>query len=44
VLELLPPYNRAEAVRGLEGFSHIWVSFVLALFANHVVKPPRQAP
>ena len=28
VLELLPPYNRAEAVRGLEDFSHLWVMFV----------------
>lgn len=27
-LELLAPYNRIEAVRGLEEFSHIWVIFV----------------
>ena len=26
-LELLPPYNREEMVRGLEQFSHIWVHF-----------------
>lgn len=26
-LELLPPYNREEMVRGLEQFSHIWVQF-----------------
>lgn len=26
-LELLPPFNREEMVRGLEGFSHIWVHF-----------------
>lgn len=26
-LELLAPYNRIEAVRGLEEFSHIWVVF-----------------
>ena len=26
-LELLPPFNRAEMVRGLEQFSHIWVHF-----------------
>lgn len=27
-LELLAPYNRTEAVRGLEEFSHIWITFV----------------
>jgi tRNA (Thr-GGU) A37 N-methylase len=27
-LELLAPYNRIEAVRGLEEFSHIWITFV----------------
>ncbi|MGD2118290.1 MAG: tRNA (N6-threonylcarbamoyladenosine(37)-N6)-methyltransferase TrmO [Chromatiales bacterium] len=27
-IELLPPYNQPEAVDGLEGFSHIWVTFV----------------
>lgn len=26
-LELLPPFNRQEMVRGLEQFSHIWVHF-----------------
>lgn len=26
-LELLPPFNREEMVRGLEQFSHIWVHF-----------------
>jgi len=26
-LELLPPFNREEMVRGLESFSHIWVHF-----------------
>jgi tRNA (Thr-GGU) A37 N-methylase len=28
ILEILPPYNRAEAIRGLEEFSHIWVIFI----------------
>jgi tRNA-Thr(GGU) m(6)t(6)A37 methyltransferase TsaA len=27
-LELLQPYNREEMVRGLEGFSHIWLQFL----------------
>jgi len=27
-LRLLRPYDRAEAVRGLEGFSHLWLSFI----------------
>ena len=27
-LLLLPPYNRAEAVRGLSDFSHLWVMFI----------------
>ena len=24
-IEILPPYNQAEAFRGLDGFSHIWL-------------------
>jgi len=27
IVELLPPYNQAEAVRGLEQFSHLWLIF-----------------
>ncbi len=45
VLELLPPYNRAEAVRGLEQFSHIWVLFIfhgcLRSKWKPTVRPPR---
>ncbi len=44
-LELFPPYNRAEAVRGLEAFSHLWISFVFhhCLEGNDrlMVRPPR---
>jgi tRNA-Thr(GGU) m(6)t(6)A37 methyltransferase TsaA len=44
-LELLPPYNRAEAVRGLEGFSHIWLTFVFHAVKREqwrpTVRPPR---
>jgi tRNA-Thr(GGU) m(6)t(6)A37 methyltransferase TsaA len=34
-LELFPPFNREEMVRGLEQFSHIWVHF---LFHQSVVQ------
>ena len=27
IVELLPPYNSPEAVRGLEQFSHLWLTF-----------------
>ncbi len=44
-LELLQPYNRPEAVKGLEGFSHIWVSFIFHGVAagkwSPMVRPPR---
>jgi tRNA (adenine37-N6)-methyltransferase len=44
-LELLPPFDRPEAVRGLAGFSHIWIIFIF--HANRLgtwkptVRPPR---
>lgn len=44
-IEFLPEFNSAESVRGLEGFSHIWLLFV---FHQHLdqgwsptVRPPR---
>lgn len=44
-IELLPPYDRAEAVAGLEGFSHLWISFVfhqcLEGEPRLSVRPPR---
>lgn len=43
-LKLLPPYNRAEAVRGLEAFSHVWLTFVFHQSAESwkpTVRPPR---
>lgn len=44
-LELLPPYDQPAAVRGLEGFSHLWVIFVFhAIPAGNwrpTVRPPR---
>ncbi len=44
-LEMFAPYNRAEAFAGLEGFSHIWITFVfhhcLDQGARLSVRPPR---
>ncbi|MDQ5908245.1 MAG: tRNA ((37)-N6)-methyltransferase TrmO [Pseudomonadota bacterium] len=44
-LELLPPYHSPEAVRGLEGFSHLWLIFVFhgipAGQWQPTVRPPR---
>jgi tRNA-Thr(GGU) m(6)t(6)A37 methyltransferase TsaA len=44
-LELCPPYDRAEAFAGLEGFSHLWILFVFHLCLNQqarlTVRPPR---
>ena len=44
-IELLPPYNRPEAVEGLEGFSHLWLQFIFHLNLRSewqpMVRPPR---
>jgi tRNA-Thr(GGU) m(6)t(6)A37 methyltransferase TsaA len=44
-LELLPPYDRDEALRGLEAFSHLWIIFVLHGIEREewrpTVRPPR---
>lgn len=44
-LELLPPYNQAECLRGLEDFSHIWLIFLfhqnLGRNWHPTVRPPR---
>ncbi len=44
-IELLSPYDRAEAVAGLEAFSHLWISFVfhhcLESDKRLSVRPPR---
>ncbi len=44
-IELIPPYNHPDMLKGLEGFSHIWLTFV---FDKHhdkgyknLVSPPR---
>jgi tRNA-Thr(GGU) m(6)t(6)A37 methyltransferase TsaA len=44
-LELLPPYNVAEALRGIEEFSHLWIVFVfhesICETFQPTVRPPR---
>lgn len=44
-IELLPPYNVADCVRGLDAFSHIWVLFLFHNTAGDgwrpTVRPPR---
>lgn len=44
-IELLPPYNQAIAVKGLELVSHIWLTFIFHQHLNHKpqlqVRPPR---
>lgn len=44
-LEILPPYNRPEAFRGLEAFSHVWIVFVFHECVREewrpTVRPPR---
>lgn len=43
-LELLPPFNREEMVRGLEAFSHLWIHFLfhhsIAEGWRPTVRPP----
>ena len=45
IIELLPPYDRPEAVRGLDGYSHIWLIFVFHATQDQgwrpTVRPPR---
>lgn len=43
-IELLAPYNREEAVRELEGFSHIWVVFVFHAAKREAWKPTVRPP
>ncbi|MGD8912593.1 MAG: tRNA (N6-threonylcarbamoyladenosine(37)-N6)-methyltransferase TrmO [Candidatus Thiodiazotropha sp.] len=44
-LEILPPYNRAEAFRELADYSHLWIIFVFHASASGdwkpTVRPPR---
>lgn len=44
-LELLPPYNQPETLRGLDQFSHLWIIFLFHQTARDAwkatVRPPR---
>ena len=45
-IELLPPWDTADAFRGLEGFSHLWLTFVFhqtreADTPRALIRPPR---
>jgi len=44
-IELLPPYDHENMLKGLDGFSHIWISFVFHQHINkgfnQLVSPPR---
>ncbi|MEJ2402765.1 MAG: tRNA (N6-threonylcarbamoyladenosine(37)-N6)-methyltransferase TrmO [Candidatus Thiodiazotropha sp.] len=44
-LEILPPYNRPEAFRELEDYSHVWITFVFHAVRRDdwkpMVRPPR---
>ena len=44
-LQLIPPYDRPEALQGLEGYSHLWITFVFHQSLNTpwrpMVRPPR---
>jgi len=43
-LELFPPFNREEMVRGLEQFSHIWVHFLFHQTVEEGWKPTVRPP
>lgn len=43
-LELLPPFNREEMVRGLEQFSHIWIHFCFHQTVAEGWKPTVRPP
>jgi len=44
-IELIPPYNNPDAVRGLDDFSHIWLTFQFHQNTNQtwrpLIRPPR---
>ncbi|MDB2384831.1 tRNA (N6-threonylcarbamoyladenosine(37)-N6)-methyltransferase TrmO [Endozoicomonas sp.] len=44
-LELIPPYNQENLIRGLDGFSHIWIHFIFHQTMDEgwraTIRPPR---
>ncbi|MET0065701.1 MAG: tRNA (N6-threonylcarbamoyladenosine(37)-N6)-methyltransferase TrmO [Candidatus Thiodiazotropha sp.] len=43
-LEILPPYNRPEAFRGLEDYSHVWITFIFHAARRDAWKPMVRPP
>jgi tRNA-Thr(GGU) m(6)t(6)A37 methyltransferase TsaA len=43
-VELHPPYNQADAVAGLEAFSHIWLTFIFHQTVKQGWKPKVRPP
>jgi tRNA-Thr(GGU) m(6)t(6)A37 methyltransferase TsaA len=43
-LELLPPYNRPEALEGIESYSHLWITFVFHAVKREEWKPTVRPP
>ncbi len=43
-LEILPPFNRPEAFKELEGFSHVWLTFVFHAAIRDQWKPSVRPP
>ena len=43
-VQLYPPYNQADAVAGLEEFSHIWLTFIFHQTAQQGWKPKVRPP
>lgn len=43
-LELLPPYNQENLVRGLKGFSHLWVHFIFHKTMDEGWRPTTRPP
>jgi len=44
ILELFPPYNNPDAVKGLETFSHLWLSFIFHQAISKQWKPSVRPP
>lgn len=44
VIEVFAPYNRQEAFRGLEAFSHIWVVFLFHDIGRRAFRPTVRPP
>lgn len=44
ILHLLPPFDDADCVRGIEGFSHLWIHFLFHASPSRwtpLIRPPR---